>query len=76
MEELLKAYKDMAFDPKQPFALRIYHLHKQFPNDKDFGENIRKLIIRMENHIRETNNKKNQADLKKILDETGKHGKL
>jgi hypothetical protein len=67
MEDLLKVYKDMAFDPKQPFALRVYHLHKQFPNDKDFGENIRKLLVKMENYIREKNAEKNKEDLDKII---------
>jgi hypothetical protein len=72
MEDLLKVYKDMAFDPKQPFALRVYHLHKQFPNDKDFGENVRKLLVKMENYIREKNAEKNKEDLDKII----KDGKL
>ena len=67
MEDLLKVYKDMAFDLKQPFALRVYHLHKQFPNDKDFGENVRKLLVKMENYIREKNAEKNKEDLDKII---------
>jgi hypothetical protein len=67
MEELLKKYKDMAFDPNQPFASEIYHLYKTYPNDKELGEHVRKLMLRMEAHLKQKAEKKQQEDLEKII---------
>jgi hypothetical protein len=71
MEELLEKYKDLAFDPKQPFAMQVYHLYKMYPNDKDLGGHVRKLVLKMEKHLRTKAEEKNRQDLDKILN----HGK-
>ena len=75
IEELLKKYEDMAFDPNQPFALEIYHLSKMYPNDIDFGSNVRKLVLRMEKHLKQKAVKKNQEDLEKIIENEKQSGK-
>jgi hypothetical protein len=71
MEELIKKYKDIAFDPKQPFAVEVYHLYKTYPNDKELGEQVRKLMLRMEAHLKQKAVEKNTEDLKRII-ESGK----
>lgn len=71
MEELLEKYRDLAFDPNQPFAVQVYHLYKTYPNDKDLGEHVRKLVHKMEKHLKAKSVEKNKQDLAKILN----HGK-
>lgn len=67
MEEILDKYKDMALDFSQPFALEVYHLHKQYPNDSDLGANVRKLILKMEKYQKDVALKNSKEQLEKII---------
>lgn len=67
IEKMIASYKDDVFDHTHPLVLKIYHLHKEYPNDIDFGGKMRAIVLGMEEHIKEKNMIKNNADLEKIL---------
>lgn len=67
IEEIIKNYKDFAMDPSQPFFRAVYNLHKQYPNNMEFGHEVRALLMKIEDHLRNKAMEKSQEQLEKLI---------
>lgn len=71
LDQISKEYKDTAMDPSQPFFREVFNLHQEFPNDMEFGNKVRKLIEKVNDHLRAKAMKESEAQLKIIFQNEG-----
>jgi len=66
IEKIIEDYKDLAMDPSQPFFRAVYNLHKQYPNNMEFGQEVRVLLMKVEEHLRNKAAEQNRKQLEKL----------
>jgi hypothetical protein len=67
IEKIIEDYKDLALDPSQPFFQVVYNLHKQYPNNMEFGQEVRVLLMKIEDHLRNKTMENSQEQLEKLI---------
>lgn len=72
LKKMIESYKEKVFDIDHPFILKIYHLHKEYPNDIDFGGKIREIMVNIETESKKKLIQKNKKDLERIITENKK----
>jgi len=67
IEEIIKNYKDLAMDPSQPLFRAVYNLHKQYPNNMEFGQEVRVLLMKVEEQLFIKTAEQNREQLEKLI---------
>jgi hypothetical protein len=67
IEHTQETYRNEISDFSNPLFVKIHSLHRDCPNDADFGNRVRKMISEIENFQREKAIRMSDQQLKEIL---------